>query len=63
MNHHVHNWLFDRSTCCFVLKCAVTGCCRATAVTMIRGFRPLPGEPVRILEDGKTMERIGTRVD
>jgi hypothetical protein len=51
---HEHKWIFDKVTCCYVLKCG--SCQRSTTVHYWNGDKPMPGDNVKILEDGDTME-------
>jgi len=59
---HEHSWVFDGQSCCYRLSCPIPICQKQTTVNHIKGDMPRIGEPVRILDDGDTMERIGTFV-
>lgn len=59
---HEHRWIYDGSVCCgYWLKCSVTGCGKGTKVSKVVGD-PKLGDPMKILEDGQTAERIGTKL-
>ena len=59
---HDHEWIYDGPVCCgHRLKCSRSDCIRGTKVSKVVG-NPKLGDPMRLLEDGQTAERIGTRV-
>lgn len=64
VERHEHSWIFDGKSCCYRLVCSIPipipGCKKQTTVHFVRGEMPRIGEPVRILDDGDTMERIGS---
>jgi hypothetical protein len=59
---HEHSWIFGGKSCCYRLFCPIPGCQKQTTVHHIRGRAPKIGEPVQILDDGDTMECIGSVV-
>ena len=59
---HEHSWIFDGQSCCYRLVCSIPGCQKRTTVHHVKGDMPKIGEPIRILDDGDTMERIGSAV-
>lgn len=59
---HEHSWIFDGKSCCYRLVCSIPDCGKRTRVYHVKGDMPTIGEPVRILDDGDTMERIGSAV-
>ena len=59
---HEHSWIFDGRSCCYRLVCSIPGCKKQTIAYYMEGDKPKIGEPVRILADGKTIERIGSLV-
>ena len=63
MKTHEHTWFFSHKTCCYILNCSFPGCGRLTRAYSIKGERPLPGEPVRFLDDQETIEKIGSRIE
>jgi hypothetical protein len=61
-DNHEHSWIFDGQSCCYRLVCPFPGCQKRTTVNHLHGNMPKIGDPVRILDDGDTMERIGSVV-
>lgn len=59
---HEHSWIFDGESCCYRLVCSIPNCGRQTRAYHVKGDKPLIGDPVRILDDGETIERIGSVV-
>jgi hypothetical protein len=59
---HEHSWIYRGQSCCYRLECSIPGCRKQTTVHFLKGEMPISGEPVRILDDGDSMERIGTFV-
>lgn len=59
---HEHSWIFEGKSCCYRLGCPVPGCKKQTTAHFIKGCAPNIGEPVRILDDGHTIEVIGSAV-
>jgi len=57
---HEHSWIFGGQSYCYRLVCSIPGCERQIRAYHVKGDMPRIGEPVRILDDGDTMERIGS---
>ena len=60
---HEHSWIYDGKGCCYRLRCSIPGCEGSTRAYRIKGEEPKLGEPVKLLEDGETIEIIGSKID
>lgn len=54
-------WIYERKSCCYVLRCANPECTLITTVRYVKGEMPTIGDRVKI-DDGETMEKIGVKI-
>jgi len=49
-------WIYERKSCCYILRCANLDCALTTTAYYVKGKRPNVGDRVKL--DGEIMEIV-----